>query len=656
MSDGGVAVPGPVVSEIPATQAAATGPHVKIARALAVLMILACLVWNLDLLGRFGIAPIEETFQAFVLGLSLAIVFLTISIGRGTTGRLTWYDGLLAVASMGVLFYVSANYLRLKEEGYANSTDEVIVLGAIITVLVVEGLRRSAGYVLLAVVGVFLIYAPLAYLVPGALVGLKLPLWQVTVNLGFNPNAVFGLPMVVSSTIVTMYILMGQLLFKAGGGEFFTDLAMATMGRRRGGAAKISVVASGLFGTISGTAVSNVVTTGIITIPLMQRAGYRATHAGAIEAIASTGGQFMPPIMGAAAFLMAEFLEIPYADIVVAALIPALLYYFAVFVQVDLIAARDNISVVDQEIPKVWKVLAQGWHFILPFAVLIYMLFWMNQPAAVAAIYSSAVLLVVSLFLSYRGRRIRLGDLYTVLADSGIVMVGLFMIVAAAGLVIGVLNMTGLGLALPTVLVDIAGNELSIVLAIAAVICIILGMGMPTTAVYILLAALVAPAVIEAGADEIPAHMFILYFGMMSMITPPIALAAFAASTLTKADPMATGFVAMRLGWVAYVVPFLFILSPTLLMLGDPWQIAIDVATATVGVYLISVAFVGFLTRPLGWISRIVLTLAGIAAMVPDAALGLGGMADLAGVAVGALLVVREYVSVRKTGVPAHSG
>ena len=220
---------------------------------------------------------------------------------------------------------------------------------------------------------------------------------------------------------------------------------------------------------------------------------------------------------------------------------------------------------------------------------------------------------------------------------------------------IGVLNMTGLGLALPNSLIEIAGNNLWVVLAIAAVACIILGMGMPTAAVYILLAALIAPAVIEAGVEEIPAHMFILYFGMMSMITPPIALAAFAAATLTKADPMATGFVAMRFGWTAYVVPFLFVLSPTLLMFGDPWEVVLNVTTVTVGVYLISVAVIGYFTRPIGWAMRMILIAAGTAAMLPDTELGLMGIADAAGVIVGVGLLGREFVAGRKRAAVVES-
>ena len=304
---------------------------------------------------------------------------------------------------------------------------------------------------------------------------------------------------------------------------------------------------------------------------------------------------------------------------------------------------------MNQDIPKLKQVLKEGWYFIPPFAVLIYLLFWSNQPAAVAAVWAAAVLIVSGAIFSYKGRRIRLHDLYEILAETGLVTINLIMIVAAAGIVIGVLNMTGLGLALPTALISIAGDNLAVLLIIAAVVCIILGMGMPTTAVYILLSALIAPAIIEAGVDDIPAHMFILYFGMMSMITPPIALAAFAAATLTKADPMATGFVAMRFGWTAYVVPFLFVISPSLLLLGDDnLQIAIDAGTALVGVYLISVAAIGYFRRHMGWTIRILLILLGIAAMIPDQAVGFRGIADIGGCLFGILVLTFEAMSSRK--------
>ena len=615
-------------------------------RGLAATMTFAALLWNVDFFEWLGFAFVPEQYYAFIMGFCLAVVFLSVRINRSEEGRVPWYDVLLSIVALALLFYVGSNFLYLKEFGWAESTDLAIGIGAVLMVLILEGLRRSAGYIMLFIALVFIVYAPLGHLIPGQLVGSKTELWKLAVNMGFNPNALFGIPLQVGTTIVVMFILFGQVLFKAGGGQFFTDLAMATVGHRRGGAAKISVVASALFGTISGTAVSNVVTTGIMTIPLMRKAGYSARDAGAIEAIASTGGQFMPPIMGAAAFLMAEMLEIPYSEIVIAAIVPSLLYYFAVFVQVDLIAAKDNIKFVDVTLPRAFEVLRDGWHFILPFAVLIYTLFEMNMPPERAAIYSTASL-VFSFFKGYRGEKLKLSDLYEIFWSTGRLVIELVMIVATAGFVIGILNLTGLGFALTFALVGIAGDSLLILLLISAVICIILGMGMPTLAIYVLLGALIAPAVVEAGVADIPAHLFILYFGMMSMITPPIALAAFAAATLTKADPMATGFAAMKFGWTAYLVPFLFIYSPTLILFGEPGDIVINVSTAFFGTYLGSVAVIGYFSRRLNTILRIVLGAAGLAAMLPFEAFDGAMTVKISGVVVGCAIILYEIIAAK---------
>lgn len=622
-------------------------------RGLAAFMTLAALLWNIDFFEFLGFAIVQESYYAFILALSLAVVFLTVRINRAEARRVPWYDIALSLISLVVLFYISANFLHLREFGLAESTNLAIGLGAVVMVLIIDGLRRSAGYVMLIVAGVFIVYAPLGHLIPGPLVGTKVQMWQLAINMGFNPNALFGIPLQVGTTIVIMFILFGQLLMKAGGGQFFTDLAMATVGRRRGGAAKVSVVASALFGTVSGTAVSNVVTTGIITIPLMQRAGYKATHAGAIEAIASTGGQFMPPIMGAAAFLMAEMLEIPYAEIVIAAIVPSLLYYFAVFIQVDLIAARDDIQFVDLEVSRTRDVLRDGWHFIIPFAVLIYTLFELNLPPERAAIYASASL-VIAFFKPYRGEKLELSHLFDVFCDTGRVVIELLMITATAGFVIGILNLTGLGFALTIALTGLAGESLIVLLLISAVICIVLGMGMPTLAIYVLLGALIAPAIVEAGVDPIPAHLFILYFGMMSMITPPIALAAFAAATLTKADPMATGFVAMKFGWTAYFVPFLMVYSPTLILFGDPTDIVINVTTAIAGTYFTSLGVVGYIGRRLNPLFRILISLAGLAALLPYEIFAEAAMINVAGICLGTAIIVYEYMATRGAAVRAE--
>ena len=457
-------------------------------------------------------------------------------------------------------------------------------------------------------------------------------------------QALFGTPMIIATTVVISFLLLGQLLFASGGSSFFTEIAMATMGGYRGGAAKIAVTASGLFGSISGSAVSNVLSTGVITIPLMRRSGYSPESAGAIEAVASTGGQLMPPLMGASAFVMAEFLEVPYSDVVIAAIVPAVLYYAALFIVADLEAARTGIARVDRStLPAVGKVLRAGWFFPVPFGMLIWLLFGGGARPETAALYSAGVLVLCALAFGYEGKRLGLGDAWDALRDTGHSAVELILIVAAAGLVIGVLNLSGLSFGLTLTLVKFGGGNLAVLLVLAAAICIVLGMGMPTLGVYVLVAALVAPALTEVGVDRMAAHMFVLYFGMMSMITPPVAIAAFAAATLTRADPMRTGYAAVRFGWVAYIIPFLFVLSPTLILKGPPASIALAVATALVGVWLVSVAVAGYVARPLSVPMRLVFAAFGLAALVPAGGTAAGWAIDAAGVAGGLLLTLREW-------------
>lgn len=626
-----------------------------LARLCGALFVILSILWTFQVPSRLGISIFKEQFLLVSLGLAGAVVFLTIRFDRSKSKAPSPVDWAAAFLIFAVSFYIACYYEWFLLNAAYQPT-EMLVLGAIVVVLVMEGLRRAAGLFLFSVVLVFIVYALLAHLVPPPLTGTRTDINQLTIYLAFDTNALIGVPLSVATTVVVLFIFMGQVLFNTGGGEFVTDIAKATMGRRRGGAAKISVLASGLFGTISGSAISNATTVGVVTIPLMKRSGYSAIDAGAIEANASTGGQFMPPVMGAAAFLMAEFLEIPYAEVIVAAVIPALLYYFAIFVQVDLVAARDRVRFIDENLPRARDVLRAGWHFIMPLAVLIYALYAMQVEAEVAAMYAATAIVVLGALRSYKGHRMNFGSLAASFWNAGIATTELVMIVAAAGFVIGILNKSGAGFALTLFLVKLGGGNLYILLLISAFICIILGMGMPTTGVYVLLAALVAPSLVEAGIDKLPAHMFILYFGMMSMITPPIALAAFAAASISRADPMRTGFVAMRMGWVAYVIPFLFVLSPTLIMVGAPWKIALNASSAAVGVYIASVAVVGFFTRPLGIGSRVLLAIGGLAAFFPDTVIGASGLVDLAGITLGAGVLGREYLVTRRLGTTSPAG
>ena len=584
----------------------------------AIAMTVLCILWNLDVHTRLGFAILTEQYLAAELGLAICILFLSSTIHGRQEGPASIPGAVLAFLGLATLAYTAWAYPALLYE-QAYRPPILTFIGGVTVFLVLEGVRRSSGWTLWSIVVVFLVYALVAHLVPGPLVGSRTGMIKLIQYAGFDPSAVYSTPLAVGTIIVLLFIFFGRLLFMAGGGEFFTDLAMALTGRARGGSAKISVVGSALFGSISGSAVSNVVTTGVVTIPLMRRGGYSKTDAGAIEAIASTGGQLTPPIMGAAAFIMAEFLEMSYVAVAVAAIIPALLYYFSVFIQVDLIAARDQIK-SEETGRRIGEVMREGWHLIIPFAVLLGALFWLQLDPQKSALWSAASIVVVGLVRPYRDHRLNLRKIIDVFVETGVSVVDLVLIVAAAGFVIGILNITGLNFALTLFLVDTVGSNLALILLVSAFICILLGMGMPTSGVYVLLAALVAPAIIEAGVDPIAAHMFILYFGMMSMITPPIALAAFAAATLTGDDPMRTGFASMRIGWASYIIPFVFVCTPSLLLQGSLAATVADTLATAIGVLAISAAITGYLTQHLTPVLRGLLAVLGLGCLPFDTA------------------------------------
>ncbi|WP_238368689.1 TRAP transporter permease [Mesobacterium pallidum] len=590
------------------------GARAALIATLASAMVVACILWNLSVPTRIGMAILTQQYMAFQLGLALTLAYLLYGWGGQEKTRTGWIDAGIALLAFGTLMYCAYDFVwLLREQPYRPW--QITFVGAVVTLTVMEGIRRRAGWMLFSIVGVFLVYALFADLVPGRLIGKALSVERLVGYVGFDPNAVFSTPLAVGTIIVLLFVFFGQLLFAAGGGSFFTDLAMAATGRSRGGSAKISVVGSALFGSISGSAVSNVVTTGVVTIPLMNRSGYTKRDAGAIEAVASTGGQLTPPIMGAAAFLMAEFLDIPYLQVAGAALLPALLYYLSVFAQVDLIAGRDDIQNTDHDALTTRQVLAEGWHFALPFGLLLAALFWWRMDPEESALLASVAIVAVGMLRGYRGERLTLKRLGEVFVETGTSMVNLILVVAAAGFVIGILNITGLGFALTLVLVDAVGSNVALLLGISAIICIVLGMGMPTSGVYVLLAALVAPSLVEAGIDQIAAHLFILYFGMLSMITPPVALAAYAAATITRDDPLATGVAAMRVGWASFLIPFLFVATPALLGNGSWGQIAFALVLSGIGILAVTAGIVGFWGRRLGPALRTVMTLAGLVAM-----------------------------------------
>ena len=384
----------------------------------------------------------------------------------------------------------------------------------------------------------------------------------------------------------------------------------------------------------------------------MRQAGYDRKSAGAIEAVASTGGQIMPPIMGAAAFLMAELLELDYTEIILAALIPSILYYLAVFVQVDLEAAKNDIAPMPKErIPPVLRVLREGWFFTLPYAVLVYALFTLNLPAQEAAFWAAISVAAVSIVFGYKRRRIRPRQLWDSIADCGRASADIVVIGAMAGIIIAILDRTGLGQALTLILAAVGEDSLFLLLVLTAIVSILLGMGMPTSAIYLLLATMIAPSLIKLGIHPIAAHMFVLYFGLMSMITPPVAIAAFAAASLSGARPMETGATAVRLGWIAYVIPFVFVLSPALIGQGTALEIVSAAATAMIGVWIASCGLIGFMFSRLGAAERLLVFAAGILLLLPAHAIAYGLWLNVAGLALGGLIVGKDYLARRRRAV-----
>ena len=602
-----------------------------------------------DLYRRVGFNWFTEQRLVGMLGIALALAFVAYPFNRGTR-RLTvpWYDWLAVLLAAGSCAWVAYDYERIFENLHLRQQDAVIS-AIIIVLLVAEGLRRSAGRVLFLFMLFFIAFGLLGHYVPGQFEGRNVDTDRMFIYIALDSNGLVGLPMIVSTTIVIAFVFFGNLLEKSGGSQFFTDISIALMGRYRGGASKIAVTASSLFGSVSGSAVSNVVSTGVVTIPLMRKGGYPAHVAGAIEAVASTGGQLMPPIMGAAAFLMAEFLQIPYKNVVIAAIIPAFLYYTALFIQSDLYAARHNISRIDESlIPRRWPIIRHGWYYILPFAILIYALFTLNFQPDTSALLAAVAVVIVGLAIGYKGQRMSIGDIFMSFSTTGIAVVQIVMIGAMAGIVIGVLNITGLGFALTQALIELAAGNLFFLLLMAAFVSIILGMGMPTLGVYLLLATLVAPSLVEAGIPPIAAHLFALYFGMLSMITPPVAIAAFAAATVANSEPMKTGFSAVTFGWSAYLVPFLFVLAPELLFEGNPLLIGTTLLTAMVGIWMVCAGFTGFLLLPIDARKRALCALAGFALLLPSSAFADAYWTDVAGFGLAIAIIGFEWMKRRR--------
>ena len=591
-----------------------------------------------------GLNLYTEQFLLAVLGLAIALCFCM-------TQRKFW-DPLAAAAGLGICLYIAWRYPQLSTELTSRPLDGIITSG-VLALLVLEGTRRMAGFSLVGFTLAGVVYAMFGHHLPGVFQARPVDFTRLLVYLNLDTNALLGTSLQIAIIVVVPFILLGHVLGRCGGSEFFTDLARAWMGRYRGGSAKVAVVGSSFFGMISGSAVANVSAVGVITIPLMKRSGFPAQIAAAIEAVGSTGGQLMPPVMGAAAFLMAEVLQVPYAEVMIAAIIPAFLYYLALFFQVDIEAAKRGIAGEARErLPRVAAVLKSGWYFPIPFIVLVYALVGLNWQAEYCALLATGVLSLLALTFGYQGRRVSLAQIFRAVVSTGGTVVDLILICAVAGMFIGILNISGLAFGMTLQLLAITGESLALMLLVSAVMAIVLGLGLPTVGVYIIMATLLAPALVKVGVAPMAAHMFLLYFGIMSMVTPPVALSAFAAANIAGSDVDQTGWTATRIGWAAYIVPFLFALSPSLLMQGNPLGVAWAVASAAFGIWLGTVGIVGFFYRPVPRRERALFIVAGVLTLIPYDMFPGAIFTDVAGLALGGALLARELYH-RRRALPA---
>lgn len=553
-----------------------------IAFAIAVILVA---VNQIFLISPFGFILIETAYLHLLLGICLALVFIGYSPTKRPAKGIPWYDVLFACLSLAICSYFAYYGLEILYQGWMFAPPHmgVTVSTVILGLLVLEALRRVAGLPLLLICTFFLFYPSFAGHMPGFLEGHQLPVVQTMTFHSLSPQSIVGLPMRVVATLLIGYMIFGVVLLHTGGGKFFLDLASALFGRFRGGTAKVAVVASSLFGSMSGSAISNVITTGSITIPAMKKAGFKPHYAGAVEACASTGGILMPPIMGAAAFLMASFLSIPYLSVVMAAIIPSILYYVGLFLQVDGFAAKEGIKGLPaSEIPSLKKVLREGWFYIFSLFILVYFLFLRREPEA--PFYAMAFLIAAAMIR--KETRLDLKSFLRLLKEVGLFYGELTIIIGAVGFIIGALALTGVGATLSNELVGLAAGNVYLMLVFGAAASFVLGMGMTTSACYIFLAIVLAPGLEAQGFNVMAVHLFILYWAMASNITPPVALATFPAATISGAKAMKIGFTTVRLGVVLYIVPFLFVLSPSLILQGSPAEFAYAFSAALVGLAL----------------------------------------------------------------------
>ncbi len=586
--------------------------------------------------------PVVLKHRSLHVAMMLILSFMMYPFGKhGSRKKVSWCDRALILFAIVVPLYVWGDYLGIIDRaGRANTPD--LIVATILVVLVLEAARRVTGWALPGLGLIFIAYGLFGRSLPG-MFGHRGYTWlQLSNHFFANTEGIYGSSVSVAASYIYLFILFGAVMGKSGMGGFFNDIAMALAGHTKGGPAKVSVIASGLLGSINGSAVANVVTTGAFTIPLMKKTGYSKEFAGAVEAAASVGGQLLPPVMGAAAFIMAENLGIRYSVIIIHAAIPALLYYLGIMIQVQLRASRRGLlGLPKDQLPRAWAVIRDRGHLLVPIFFLLYMLFFSGTTVIYSAVWTIVVTVVVACLR--KGTRMSVKDILDSFAEGARSTVPVAVACACVGIIVGVVSKTGFGLTMANTIITLGKQSLLATLIFTMVTCMILGMGLPSIPAYIITAAIAAPALARLGIPPIAAHMFAFYFAMFANLTPPVALAAFAAAGLSGGNPVKTGFASVKLAIAGFIVPYMFIYSPELLLINTSFLNGVRVSVgACIGVLMIGAAVEGYLFTEMNAFLRLISSVGALCLISSEF------YSDIVGLVILAVLVVVQRSLARK--------
>ncbi|MDO4179465.1 MAG: TRAP transporter permease [Phascolarctobacterium sp.] len=579
----------------------------------------------------FG-GPVTLVHRSLHVAMMLALSFMMYPFNKKSDRtKPTIVDWILIALSFAAPLYIWNDYLGVVERA-GNASDMDMYMATLLTFLVLESSRRVSGNALSVLSLIFIAYGIFGRSMPSFFMHRGYDWTSLSNHFFANTEGIYGTSVSVAASYIFLFILFGCVMQKSGMGQFFNDIALALAGHTKGGPAKVSVIASGFLGSINGSAVANVVTTGAFTIPLMKKTGYSKEFAGAVESAASVGGQLLPPIMGAAAFIMAEMLSVKYSEIIVWAAIPALLYYLGIIIQVQLRASKDGlVGLPKDQLPKAGVVMKRQGHLVIPVLFLLYMLFF----SGTTVIFSAVCTIIVTVVVSQISASTRMGvkDFIEALADGAKQTVSVAIACACVGIIIGVSSKTGFGLTMANTIISLGSQSILFTLLFTMITCMILGMGLPSIPAYIITASIAAPALSKLGIAPAAAHMFSFYYAMFANLTPPVALASFAAAGLSGGDPMKTGVASVKLAIAGFIVPFMFVYSPELMLINTTVLQGLLVAlTACVGVFLIGVAVEGYLFAPVAWWLRAVATVGALALMHPNMMTDVIGVVVLVGV------------------------